>query len=128
MAQRSHTSATRLGTSALAQALELAHKGQVFADLHVGIEGRGFGEIADALLHFEGLLEDIEAGHVRRARRVGGRKQVRTRMVVVFPAPFGPRKPTIWPFSTPKEMLSTARVRAYRFVKPSTLIIVSHDR
>src|SRR5437660_7796267 len=57
---------------------------------------------------------------------VGGRKQVRTRMVVVFPAPLGPRKPTICPFSTSKEMSSTATVRAYRFVKPSTLIIVSH--
>ena len=29
---------------------------------------------------------------------VGGRKQVSMRMVVVFPAPLGPRKPTIWPF------------------------------
>src|SRR5579864_4913875 len=54
---------------------------------------------------------------------VGGRKQVRTRMVVVFPAPLGPRKPTIWPFSTSNEILSTATVRAYRFVRPSTLII-----
>src|SRR5512142_37605 len=62
---------------------------------------------------------------------VGGRKQVRTRIVVVFPAPFGPRKPTICPFSTSKEMLSTATVRAYRFVRPSTLIILlspSSDR
>src|ERR1700682_4771607 len=55
---------------------------------------------------------------------VGGRKQVRTRIVVVFPAPFGPRKPTICPFSTSKEMLSTATVRAYRLVRPSTLIIL----
>src|SRR6476661_4838105 len=55
---------------------------------------------------------------------VGGRKQVRTRMVVVFPAPFGPRKPTICPFSTSKEMLSTATVRAYRLDRPSTLIIL----
>src|SRR5215472_15020131 len=58
----------------------------------------------------------------------GGRKQVSTRIVVVFPAPFGPRKPTICPFSTSKEMSSTATVRAYRFVKPSALIIVSHNR
>jgi hypothetical protein len=29
---------------------------------------------------------------------VGGRKHVNMRMVVVLPAPFGPRKPTIWPF------------------------------
>src|SRR3954469_3834447 len=55
---------------------------------------------------------------------VGGRKQVRTRMVVVFPAPLGPKKPTICPFSTSKEMLSTATVRAYRLVRPSTLIIM----
>src|SRR5262245_60055474 len=54
---------------------------------------------------------------------VGGRKQVSTRMVVVFPAPLGPRKPTICPFSTSNEMLSTATVRAYRLVRPSTLII-----
>src|SRR5208283_3453866 len=54
---------------------------------------------------------------------VGGRKHVRTRIVVVFPAPLGPRKPTICPFSTSKEMLSTATVRAYRLVRPSTLII-----
>src|SRR5664280_2202489 len=55
---------------------------------------------------------------------VGGRKQVRTRIVVVFPAPLGPRKPTICPLSTSKEILSTAIVRAYRLVRPSTLIIV----
>src|SRR5690242_10961069 len=54
---------------------------------------------------------------------VGGRKHVSTRMVVVFPAPLGPRNPTIWPFSTSKEILSTATVRAYRLVNPSTLII-----
>src|SRR5713226_560329 len=58
---------------------------------------------------------------------VGGRKQVRTRIVVVLPAPLGPRKPTICPFSTSKEISSTATVRAYRLVKPSTLIIVSHE-
>src|SRR5579864_4394331 len=53
----------------------------------------------------------------------GGRKHVRTRIVVVFPAPLGPRKPTICPLSTSKEILSTATVRAYRLVRPSTLII-----
>jgi len=30
-------------------------------------------------------------------------KQERIRMVVVFPAPFGPRNPTMPPFSTEKE-------------------------
>src|SRR6266704_1151557 len=55
---------------------------------------------------------------------VGNRNPVRMRIVVVFPAPFGPRKPTICPFSTSNEMSLTATVRAYRFVRPSTLIIL----
>src|SRR5947209_1987817 len=59
---------------------------------------------------------------------VGGKKQVKTRIVVVFPAPFGPKKPTICPFSTSKEMLSTATLRAYRLVRPSTLIILCLPR
>src|ERR1051326_1667071 len=59
---------------------------------------------------------------------VGGKKQVKTRIVVVFPAPFGPKKPTICPFSTSKEILSTATVRAYRLVSPSTLIILCCPR
>src|SRR5712691_10148074 len=54
---------------------------------------------------------------------VGGRKQVSILMVVVLPAPFGPRKPTIWPFSTSNEMWSTAVFRAYLFVSSLTLII-----
>src|SRR5215470_10304645 len=58
------------------------------------------------------------------APEVGGRKHVSMRIVVVLPAPFGPRKPTIWPFSTSNEMLSTAVVRAYLFVSSLTLIII----
>src|SRR5215469_13591528 len=45
------------------------------------------------------------------------------RMVVVLPAPLGPRKPTIWPFATSNEISSTAVVRAYRLVSCETLII-----
>src|SRR5574339_27505 len=56
---------------------------------------------------------------------VGGMKQVRMRMVVVLPAPFGPRKPTICPLPTSKSMPWTAIVRSYRLVSPSTLIIVT---
>src|SRR5258705_5330129 len=54
---------------------------------------------------------------------VGGKKHVNTRMVVVLPAPFGPRKPTIWPFSTSNEMWSTAVLRAYLLERSFTLII-----
>jgi len=38
-------------------------------------------------------------------------------MVVVFPAPFGPQESTDLPFSTVKDMLSTAVVRPYRLVR-----------
>src|SRR5262250_1480100 len=55
---------------------------------------------------------------------LGGRKQVSIRMVVVLPAPLGPRNPTIWPFLTENEMWSTAVVRAYLLVRSETLIIV----
>src|SRR5580704_2886976 len=53
----------------------------------------------------------------------GGRKHVRMRIVVVLPAPFGPRKPTICPFGTSNEIPSTATVRAYRFERSLTVII-----
>ena len=45
------------------------------------------------------------------------------RMVVVLPAPFGPRKPRISPFSTLNEMPSTAVWRPYLLVRFSTSII-----
>ena len=38
----------------------------------------------------------------------GGRNPVRTRMVVVFPAPLGPRKPRISPCRTEKVTSETA--------------------
>src|SRR5262252_8050081 len=55
----------------------------------------------------------------------GGRKQVSMRMVVVLPAPLGPRKPTIWPLATSNEIWSTAVVRAYLLVSSFALIIKS---
>src|SRR5271170_8348469 len=54
---------------------------------------------------------------------VGGRKHVSIRMVVVLPAPLGPKKPTIWPFWISKEIWSTAVLRAYLFVSPLTVIM-----
>src|SRR5437660_12148667 len=54
---------------------------------------------------------------------VGNRNPVSMRIVVVFPAPFGPRKPTISPFATSKETWLTATVRAYLLVSSLTLII-----
>src|SRR5262249_47594338 len=44
-------------------------------------------------------------------------------MVVVFPAPFGPRKPVILPGSTVNDRLSTARVSPYLLVRLRASII-----
>ena len=43
------------------------------------------------------------------------------RIVVVFPAPFGPRRPRIRPGEAEKEALSTASTLSNRLVTPSTL-------
>src|SRR5688500_10686984 len=45
------------------------------------------------------------------------------RMVVVLPAPFGPRKPTISPCRAVNVSLLTAVRSPYRLVRPSTWII-----
>src|SRR5687768_15471705 len=54
---------------------------------------------------------------------VGGRNPVRIFIVVLLPAPLGPRKPTISPFSTSNEMSFTAVKEPYFLVRYWTLII-----
>src|SRR6185369_13161664 len=49
-----------------------------------------------------------------------GMYPVMIRIVVVFPAPFGPRKPRISPFSTLNDIPSTAVLFGYRFEMFST--------
>ena len=51
---------------------------------------------------------------------VGARKQVKIRMVVVFPAPLGPRKPSTSPRLTSKEIPFKARNIPYSFTRLST--------
>ena len=53
---------------------------------------------------------------------VGGRKQVSMRTVVVFPAPLGPRNPTISPCATSKETPRTASRRPYRLVSSRAMM------
>src|ERR1700728_3347224 len=45
------------------------------------------------------------------------------RIVVVLPAPFGPRKPVTLPASMPNVRSSTAVFSPYRFVRPCTSIM-----
>src|SRR5260221_13381570 len=46
-------------------------------------------------------------------------------MLVVLPAPFGPRKPVIFPGSTLNDRSSTASVSPYRLVRPLASIMYS---
>ena len=54
---------------------------------------------------------------------VGGVSPTMTRMVVVLPAPLGPRNPVTRPGWQTKSMLSTAVNAPYFLVSPSTLIM-----
>src|SRR5262245_57055372 len=54
----------------------------------------------------------------------GGMNPVIIRIVVVFPAPFGPRKPTISPCATRNDTCQTATRLPYTLVSRSTSIIV----
>src|SRR3954463_15274421 len=55
---------------------------------------------------------------------LGGMKPVIIRMVVLLPAPFGPRKPSTSPFSTVKETPLTATFGPNVFFKFRTLIMI----
>ncbi len=55
------------------EAFEAADEAQVLGGLHLEIERRRFGQIADAPAHFEGLGEDVVARDRGRSR--GGREE-----------------------------------------------------
>src|SRR6267143_1654061 len=59
---------------------------------------------------------------------VGGMNPVIMRMVVDFPAPFGPRKPSTSPRSTVNEMPSTARFGPNAFTSLSIFIMLKEGR
>lgn len=62
---------------------------------------------------------------IQSSPEVGRRKQYSMRMVVVLPAPFGPRKPMHSPLCTSKSMWSTAVKVLYVLVNAFALIRVS---
>src|SRR5512136_2476500 len=59
----------------------------------------------------------------RAVPEVAGRKPASSRMVVVLPAPFGPRSPTTSPRGMEKVRSSTAARSRKRLVRPLTSII-----
>ena len=56
------TRSSSLLMRSLLQAFDLGDELEVPVDGHVGIERRILGQVADAALHLERLLEDVEAG------------------------------------------------------------------
>ena len=79
-------------------ALDLGHEAEVGRDRHLGIEGRGLGQVSDDLLDLVRPLEDVDSPATTAFPSVAGRYPVRIRMVVVLPAALGPRSPQIMPF------------------------------
>ena len=67
--------------------------------------------------------ENTSKPAIRAVPPVAGMKHDRILIVVDLPAPFGPRNPTICPFSTLKETSSIAVTGPYRFVRWSTWIM-----
>src|SRR6266498_2498995 len=66
--------------------------------------------------------ENTSKPAIRAVPPLAGMKQDRIFIVVDLPAPLGPRKPTICPFSTLKETSWIAVTGPYRFVRWSTWI------
>ena len=54
---------------------------------------------------------------------VAGMKPVMIRMVVVLPAPFGPRNPRIWPGTAVNDTSCTATRSPYRLLRCATSIM-----
>ncbi len=67
--------------------------------------------------------ENTSKPAIRAVPPLAGMKQDRIFIVVDLPAPLGPRKPTICPFSTLKETSWIAVTGPYRFVRWSTWIM-----
>ena len=77
-------------------AAQFRDEAQVAFDAHIGVERRGLRQVADLAARFERLGKNIEPVD-QTVPAVAGMKPVMMRMVVVLPAPLGPRKPRIGP-------------------------------
>ncbi len=64
---------------------------------------------------------------IRAVPWVGATKPVKSRMVVVLPAPLGPRKATTWPLGMVNETSRTARNDPNCLQSPSASIMTGVD-
>ena len=84
-------------------ALHLGHEAQVRRDVERVVEGRALGQVADAPRRLDVLRWPCRSRPPVTRPDVAAVKPAIMRIVVVLPAPLGPRKPTISPGSTVKE-------------------------
>ena len=96
---------------------------EIFGHAHVVIERNVFRHVTKMRAGLERLLENIETGDRGAAGSWRHEARQRMRIVVVLPAPFGPRKPMISPLPTSKFRSWIAVWPAYRLVRFSTLIM-----
>ena len=87
---------------------DLGHEIEIGPHPQIGVEGDVLRAGSRSACARPSTVEDVVAGDPGGAA-LAGMKQARMRMVVDLPAPFGPRKPTIWPGATSKE---TSRIAA----------------
>ena len=89
----------------------------VIAGGHATEQGELAREIPDAAVDGDGVGWASRPS-TRAVPAVGRCRSRRARMVVVFPAPLGPRKPKISPGSTRRSRSSTARIDPKTLVRP----------
>ena len=99
-------------------ALHAGDEAEVRLHAEVGVEGGVLGEVADRAPAGERLADEVVARHPHLTR--GRKMPASIRIVVVLPAPFGPRKPTISPAPTPNETPATASTRPNDFLRSRT--------
>ncbi len=88
----------RVRRSARGDAFDARDEAQVGRHRHVAVERRVLGQVADPPPHLERLSKTSKPSTVT-VPLVAGMKPVMMRMVVVLPAPLGPRKPRISPLA-----------------------------
>ena len=98
----------RAGDERGVDAVELGVQAQVLLGRQVAVERRVLEHEADVAAHVVALADDVVARRRARCRAVGLASVQSMLIVVVLPAPLGPRKPKTSPASTSKLTPRTA--------------------
>ena len=103
-----HLVASAAATTPRVDAVELGVQAQVLLGGEVAVERRVLEDQADVAAHVVALGDDVVAGDAARCRTVGLASVQSMLIVVVLPAPLGPRKPKTSPGATVNETPRTA--------------------